>query len=67
MSPRAFTARLSDDRDWSWCENCGEAYLAGQDHACDPLRAARGIVLALAAVLIAYALLAVAVIGWVWP
>lgn len=64
MSPRAFTAHLADGRYWSFCDDCGEAFLAGQDHVCDPLRAARGVVIALAAVLVAYAAVAVGVISW---
>lgn len=67
MSPQApFTARLSDGQEWSWCSDCGDAYLVSQPHTCDPLRPARGIVIAIAACLVAYAAVAIGVVGWLW-
>lgn len=51
---------------WLYCDHCGEPYDASTEHACDPLSAARGILLAVGAVVVIYAVLALAALAW-WP
>lgn len=51
---------------WLYCENCGEPYDAETEHACDPLSAARGIILALVGIVVLYLVVATATLE-LWP